>query len=185
MDNSQVLMQNILNSINTWKSSLNNINHKKYVDCLVNQLWEPIIDFSLTTPYILLNFLKPFHTELILDNAYKLSTYGDKFNSVWIDNLAVFNYQSAYTSGLLFDDFSRLNPTTNEYDKLTPSVDFETLLSLRYNEKIDSSSSKAIFNSQLSSAHSVLPLETTSTLEILDPHSDNLPIHHLFEVVIN
>jgi hypothetical protein len=85
---SEDVISELYNSLITWMYSLQSIHdeYREFLNIFIKQL--PLLQVSIqdTTSYLLINHFKPYHVEIVLNEANNSLYVKDKFESLFIDN---------------------------------------------------------------------------------------------------
>lgn len=94
--NADYILDQIYNSLITWEYDIyESPSTFEYIGYFLSILPLMYLKFENTTPYILIDYLKPFHVELVVENK-DLVNIRDKFNQVFYDSEKVFYSNSIY-----------------------------------------------------------------------------------------
>lgn len=125
IESGNILLDELYNSLITWMYSLQSTynEYQEFLQIFVSQL--PLLQVSLdkSTSYLLISHLKPYHTEIVLNDMYSSLRVNDKFNSVWIDieELIFLNTQKSTFAQQMdtywtnINNYQYINCTTTEY----------------------------------------------------------------------
>jgi len=89
----ELVLDDLYNSLITWMFSLQEKydTYREFLQIFIGQL--PLLNVSLfnSTSYLLINHLKPYHSEIVLNDNYSSLYIKDKFNSILTDHFYLFN----------------------------------------------------------------------------------------------
>jgi len=106
--NADFLLDMIYNSFITWEYSFDDYNKSfEYIGYFLSLLPLMYLKFETTAPYVLIDYLKPYHTELLIRNQ-DIVRVKDKFNQLYYDSEKVFR--------LKFLEYSMLNVSSNFFN---------------------------------------------------------------------